>query len=155
MSTSTRPMRCWRDQHVLKHCPCPLLDYDLHFAAQRTAAEVGRLKQCRRRAVGLLRELKCRWRGVTSHLRRFQPESIRKVTEQRDVGLVAPLIVLTPWPDLTYPFGLIGGLPAVGYAPNYGVFPVQEADMMSFDGSSRRMGISQFHYHVQLEAGQG
>jgi len=133
----------------------PLLDYDLHFAAQCTAAEGDRLKQRRRRAVGLLRELKCRWRGVISHLRRFQPESIRKVMEQRDVGLVAPLIVLTPWPDLTYPFGLIGGLPAVGYAPNYGVFPVQVADMMSLDGSSRRMGISQFHYHVQLEAGQG
>ena len=91
----------------------PLLDYDLQFAAQHTATSGGQLRQFRRRAVGFLKELKRRWRGVTSHLRKFQPEPIKKVTEHRDVGLVALLIVLTSWPDVTYPFGLIGGLPDI------------------------------------------
>eukprot|EP00435_Cladocopium_sp_Y103_P011577 s4074_g3.t1 len=37
------------------------------------------------------------------------------------------------WPDVTYPFGLIEGLPAVGYAPNYGIFPQQSAERLSFE----------------------
>lgn len=53
------------------------------------------------------------------------------MTEQRDVGLVALLIVHMCWPDITYPVGLIEGLPAVGYAPGYGIFPVQQGDLLS------------------------
>lgn len=51
------------------------------------------------------------------------------MTEQSDVGLVALLIVPMCWPDITYPVGLIEGLPAVGYAPN----PVQQGDLLSLD----------------------
>jgi len=39
------------------------------------------------------------------------------VTAKRDLGFTSLLIVLSSWPDITYPYGLITGLPAVGYAP--------------------------------------
>ena len=50
------------------------------------------------------------------------------MTAQRDIGLVGLLIILISWPDISYSHGLVAGLPAVGYDPNYGAFPVQPAD---------------------------
>ena len=67
---------------------------------------------------------------MTSHLRRFQPHTIQQVTAQRDIGLVGLLIVSMSWPDISYPHGLVTGLPAVGYAPNYSVFPAQPAEQI-------------------------
>ena len=110
---------------------CPLLDEDLRFAASCLAHTKTLLKAFRIKAIGILRELKCRWQGVTLHLRGFQTGPIQKVTAMRDVGLVGLLTVLMSWPDVTYPYGLITGLPAVGYAPNYGVFPQQDAEFLS------------------------
>ncbi|CAE7846314.1 unnamed protein product, partial [Symbiodinium necroappetens] len=37
------------------------------------------------------------------------------------------------WGDVTYAHGLVKGLPAVGFAPPYGVFPVQEAVPISIE----------------------
>ena len=41
--------------------------------------------------------------------------------------------MLTSWPDVTYPSGLVLGLPAVGYAPCYGIFPELHVDRITFD----------------------
>ena len=90
----------------------PLLSYDLspdeHFA----------------QAIG-------RGCDLGRRLRQFEPVALQATTATRDLGFVALLILLTSWPDITYPFGLIEGLPAVGYAPCYGIFPSQPADRIT------------------------
>ena len=108
-----------------------VLDLDLVFAADCHARHRGRLRDLRRAAVGALRELHRRRCAVGRHLRQFQPVALQETTATRDLGFVALLILLTSWPDVTYPFGLIEGLPAVGYAPCYGVFPSQPADRIT------------------------
>ena len=108
-----------------------VLDLDLAFAADCHTQYRGRLRDLRRAAVGALRELHRRWCAVGRHLRQFQPVALQATTATRDLGFVALLILLTSWPDVTYPFGLIEGLPAVGYAPCYGVFPSQPAERIT------------------------
>lgn len=110
-----------------------VLDPDLHFAAWQGSRLRGSLRQHRQKAVGMLSELASRWRGVTTHLRGIQPQSVAAVTASRDVGLVALLMVLLQWPDVTYPHGLILGLPAVGFAPCYGIFPELEVPRTTFE----------------------
>ena len=88
---------------------------------------------CGRQRSKVLRELHRRWQGVTLHLRRFQSSAIQAVTHKRDIGLTGLLMVLISWPDATYPHGLIVGLPAVGYAPCYHVFPELQVDRISFE----------------------
>eukprot|EP00438_Fugacium_kawagutii_P021872 Skav233041 [mRNA] locus=scaffold909:1185193:1185945:- [translate_table: standard] len=39
-------------------------------------------------------------------------------------------MILTSWSDTGLPFGLVRGLPAVGYAPPYGIFPQQPAEKL-------------------------
>ena len=67
-----------------------------------------------------MRELSRRWQCVGARLRAFQPEGVRQATAQRDVGLLGLLVVLLAWPDVTMPSGFVTGLPAVGFAHNYG-----------------------------------
>ncbi|CAE7579592.1 unnamed protein product [Symbiodinium necroappetens] len=62
-----------------------------------------------------------------------QPQALRRATHQRDLGLTALLIILTSWGDVTYVHGLVKGLPAVGFAPPYGVFPAQVAEPISLE----------------------
>ena len=104
-----------RAQQPLPTEQLPVLDMDLRFAASLHAHHRGRLRSLRDSALGALRELKRRWTSVTKHLRQFQPPSIQAVTSKRDLGLVSLLVVLTSWADTGYPYGLIQGLPAVGY----------------------------------------
>ena len=91
----------------------------------------GKLRELRQEAISILRELQSRWRPVDRQLRSFQSEAVHRVTARRDFGFTALLIVLQSWVDTSYPFGLVRGLPAVGFAPHYGVFPQQPADMIS------------------------
>ena len=67
------------------------------------------------------------------HLRSFQTPAIRTVTCSRDIGLTALLVILTSWADVTYPYGLVAGLPAVGTAPPYGVFPEQQGRILTME----------------------
>ena len=73
--------------------------------------------------MGLLAEMKRRWSTITAHLRSKQTEAIRTATLQRDGRFTAILLLLANWGDVTLPAGLCMGLPAVGYAPPYGIFP--------------------------------
>ena len=65
--------------------------------------------------------------------RTFQTPAIRKVTCSRDIGLTALLVILTSWADVTYPYGLVAGLPAVGTAPPCGVFPEQRGRLLTME----------------------
>ena len=126
--------RTWyRSQQPLPTEGLPLLDLDLQFAASLHATHRGHLRTLRNRAIGALRELKRRWAGVSRVLRHHQPDPIRRVTEQRDLGLVSLLVVMTSWADTGYPFGLIQGLPAVGFAPPYGIFPELVVEPITFE----------------------
>ena len=40
---------------------------------------------------------------------------------------------MSSWSDTGYPFGLIKGLPALGFAPHYGIFPLLEATPLGID----------------------
>ncbi|CAE7363164.1 unnamed protein product, partial [Symbiodinium sp. CCMP2592] len=91
----------------------PILDPDLRFAADFTAANRTSLRSLRQNAIGAVRELKRRWAPVDVALRRFQAPSLRRVTAARDIGLVALLVVLFSWPDTALPFALVAGMPAV------------------------------------------
>ena len=109
----------------------PILDDDLRFAASFSSlpgVDLSRLRKC---AMGLLAEMKRRWGKITAHLRSKQTEAIRTATAQRDVGFTAILLLLANWGDVTLPAGLCLGLPAVGYAPPYGIFPEQEATRLT------------------------
>ncbi|CAE7538614.1 unnamed protein product [Symbiodinium sp. CCMP2592] len=111
----------------------PILDPDLRFAADFTAANRTSLRSLRQNAIGAVRELKRRWAPVDVALRRFQAPSLHRVTAARDIGLVALLVVLFSWPDTALPFALVVGMPAVGFAPCYGVFPQLPTSRISFD----------------------
>ena len=110
-----------------------VLDPDLHFAAYVCGTHRGDLRSLRTRSMGVLKELHRRWQGVTLHLRRFQSTSIQATTSQRDIGFIALLIAMTSWSDTAYPWGLIKGLPAVGFAPCYGIFPELQVNRITFD----------------------
>ena len=109
----------------------PTLDDDLRFAASFSSLPGVDLSKLRKRAMGLLAEMKRRWSKITEHLRTKQTEAIRTATAQRDIGLTAILLLLANWGDVTLPAGLCMGLPAVGYAPPYGIFPEQEASRLT------------------------
>ncbi|CAE7417046.1 unnamed protein product [Symbiodinium sp. CCMP2592] len=106
----------------------PVLDQDLHFAGAMTVGSLGRLRELRRECVGPLRELKRRWSHVGDHLRKLQTPAVRKVTAQRDLGLLSLFVVLLSWPDTTLPSHLLFGMPAVGTSLPCGVFPQQGFD---------------------------
>ncbi|CAE7261262.1 FCPB [Symbiodinium sp. CCMP2592] len=106
----------------------PVLDQDLHFAAAMTVGSLGRLRELRRECVRPLRELKHRWSQVGDHLRKLQTPAVRKVTAQRDLGLLSLFVVLLSWPDTTLPSHLLFGMPAVGTSLPCGVFPQQSFD---------------------------
>ena len=101
----------------------PPVDDDLRFVADIYGSSRGCLPAMRKQCMGVLKELKRRWAKVSRVLRHYQTPAIQAVTRQRDLGLVALLILLSSWSDTGYPFGLIKGLPAVGFAPHYGIFP--------------------------------
>ena len=111
----------------------PLLDDDLWFASSVCTTPPEQVKSFRQHAIGALKELKQRWAPVTKHLRALQSPAIRGVTAARDLGLTALLILLSSWADVSYPFGLISGTPAVGTAPNYGIFPAQPGRSITLD----------------------
>ena len=104
--------------------------------------------------MGALRELKRRWQGVTLHLRTFQEPAIQEVTKQRDIGLIAILVILTSWANTSFPYGLVKGLPAVGYAPPYGIFPQQPATRISMDDVLEGWEQHNQHILIQLKPGK-
>ena len=110
-----------------------ILDPDLLFAADMCGVQRASLRSVRTAFLGVLKELHRRWAPVTLHLRHLQPHGIRCTTHARDLGFTALLIVLSSWPDIAYPFGLIRGLPAVGFAPCYGIFPELDVTPISMD----------------------
>ena len=93
----------------------------------------GSLREVCQDCVAALCELKRRWQPLTQQLRQFQTQGIRAVTAKRDIGFTAVLVVLLSWVDTSLPFGLVRGLPAVGFAPCYGVFPQQPARRIPVD----------------------
>ena len=143
-----------RAQQPLPYEDLPVSDMDLEFVADAYASPTKSLRPWRQQAVGALRELKRRWEGVTLHLRSFQETAVQQVTKHRDVGLIALLMVLTSWADTSFPFGLVCGLPAVGYAPPYGIFPQQPAEVISM--AKVLDGWQEHNQHIlnQLRAGK-
>ena len=122
-----------RAQYPLPFEDCPVVDKDLQFAAHGYQPGQPPLRAWREHAMGALKELKRRWQGVTLHLRAFQEPALQEVTRHRDLGLLALLVLLTSWSDVSFPHGLVMGLPAVGYAPPYGIFPEQPATRLTMD----------------------
>ena len=120
-----------RAQHPLPTEALPVLDDDLRFAGECCAKWRGDLRARRNQAIGALKELKSRLATTTAVLIQHQSEAIRQVTQGRDLALLTLLLVLTSWGDTSYPMGLITGLPAVGYAPHYNIFPPQLAEKLS------------------------
>ena len=80
-----------------------------------------------------MRELHRRWKGVGAQLHRVQTDALQQTTQHRDLGFTALLVLLMSWPDVALPWGLTQGLPAVGFAPPYDVFPLQPAERLSFE----------------------
>ena len=70
---------------------------------------------------------------LTELLRHLQPDAICVATQQRDLGLLGLLVVLLSWGDVAMPLGFVRGLPAVGLAPPYGIFPLQPALPISLE----------------------
>ena len=110
----------------------PVMDDDLKFAGTCLACWRGDLRRRRAQAIGAMKELKSRLASTTALLARHQTEAIQQVTQGRDLALVTLLILMMSWGDTGYPFGLITGLPAVGFAPCYNVFPPQASSQLSF-----------------------
>ena len=109
----------------------PVLDADLRFAGACSAHWRGDLRAKRKQAIGALKELKSRLASTTALLVQHQADPIRQVTQGRDLALLSLLILLMSWGDTSYPMGLIAGLPAVGFAPHYNIFPLQPSQRIS------------------------
>jgi hypothetical protein len=73
---------CTIGQYPLPTERSPVTDTDLQFAAYMHAREKDSLSSWRRRALGILRELKRRWAPVTDRLRSLQTTSIAGVMAQ-------------------------------------------------------------------------
>jgi len=50
------------------------------------------------------------------------------MTHRAAAGFIAVLLILTSWADTGFPYNLVKGFPAVGFAPPYGIFPQQPAN---------------------------
>ena len=111
----------------------PAVDADLEFAAHVMCTRRGDLRNHRNGVLASIRELKHRWRTVTDNIRRNQHEAVRQVTHTRDVGLVALLMLLLHWPDISYSYHMLVGFPAVGYAPWCHVFSAKPASRVTRD----------------------
>ena len=104
----------------------PLMDLDLQFAADSMAGNYGSLRDLRQGAVRALRELKSRWARVST----FAPLATgchpysHPATRPWALGPSRGAVVLDRCGHAT---GLCSGLPAVGLAPPYGIFPQQPA----------------------------
>ena len=105
--------------------PCTT-DPDFSFAAEKMVSERSTIGQSRRKVIKAIAKLQHQWRSVTSFLRRKQKATVRQVTRDRDIGLIALLAVLIAWPDIHFSYGLITGFPAVGHCSWSGVFPGRE-----------------------------
>ena len=103
----------------------------LTFCRRLQCALEGDLRAKRKQAIGALKELKSRLSSTTALLVQHQADPIRQVTQGRDFALLSLLILLMSWGDTSYPMGLIAGLPAVGFAPHYNIFPLQPAQQIS------------------------
>ncbi|CAE7241467.1 FCPB [Symbiodinium natans] len=132
----------------------PVLDLDLQYAAEVTAAGRGTLQRSRRVAVGALRELKRRWAGVDTCLRQGQEPGVRRVTARRDVGFLALLLLLVSWGDVSLPQAFIEGMSAVGTAPYYGVFPWQGARQIGRDEIFQDVGAQNSRIQASLRPGK-
>ena len=124
---------CRRARSPLPTESPPVLDSDLLFAGYCHATWRGDLRTKREAAMGVLRELQSRMAPITKVLRTHQTQAIRQVTAGRDLGMLTLLTLLTSWGDTSYPFSLIKGLPAVGYAPPYSIFPEQPAVKLAME----------------------
>ena len=117
-------------------------DDDLEFAAHVMCKKREELEEYRRRAMAAMKELKHRWRSVTSRIRQMQPKSVQQLTRTRDLGLIGLLIILLHWPDVSYAYHTLAGFPAVGYAPWCQVFSARPALRVELsyvlDGSARK-----------------
>ena len=63
-------------------------------------------------------------------------------------------MVLLQWPDATYPHGLITGLPAVGFAPCYGIFPELAVPRTTFEEVLGSWQEDNAHILRSLKAGK-
>ena len=109
------------------------LDTDLTSAAQITAQHRGKLREIRQDLVGRLKELHRRWRPLGLHLKTFQTVEMRQVTQQRDLGFLALLVVLMAWGDASLPRDFLFGMKVVR-----GIHLVQQVQP-SFEAAGRRL----------------
>ena len=80
---------------------------------------------------------------------------MHQVTKQRDVSFLALLMILTSWADTGFPYRLAQELPAVGYAPPYGISPQQPAERISM--AEVLEGRQEHNQHIlnQLKVSRG
>ena len=102
-------------------------DEDLEFAAHVMCKKREELEEYREKALAAMKELKHRWRSVTTRIRKMQPKSVWQVTRTRDAGMIGLLVILLHWPDVSYAYHMLVGFPAVGYAPWCQVFSAKPA----------------------------
>ena len=105
------------------------------------------LREVRQNCVGALRRLKRRWQPLTQHLRQFQTDAIGAVTAKRDIGFTALLVVLLSWADTSLPFGLVRGLPALGFCSVLRSFPAAAGQAHRVGRSAGWLAIPQCANH--------
>ena len=134
VSFGLSPDQHFREAMLVAQGPSPLerppkVDEDLYFAAYVMCGRRERLDSIRSSAVAAVRQLKHRWRAVTSKLRTQQPPTVWKVTKNRDIGLLPLLVLLLSWPDVTKARHLLTGYPAIGHCSWCGIFPRREVPL--------------------------
>ena len=108
---------------------CPHLfkppdELDVHYAAHVMLHEKD-LTRWRQARMEDLRALSWRLQPVSQAIRQQQHHEVRRVNPAAHFALLAVLVVLLAWPDVTFVSGLIHGFPAVGFAPPCGVRAAQ------------------------------
>ena len=115
---------------------CPHLfrppdELDVRYAAHVMLQE-GDLTSWRQARMEDMRVLSWRLQPVSQAL---QSSEARQVNPAAHFALLAVMIVLLSWPDVTFVSGLIHGFPAVGFAPPCGVWASQPTSWCTLQDS--------------------
>eukprot|EP00438_Fugacium_kawagutii_P015959 Skav227096 [mRNA] locus=scaffold199:6515:11398:+ [translate_table: standard] len=114
-----------------------LVDHDLQYAAAHVALGPEVVSSTRRGHMRVFMELSARLRPVTHHIFDQLHADIRSVNPSVHLALLAVLLVLFAWPDVTLVSQLCHGFPAVGWIPPCGLWAPKPAEFQTLDDALR------------------
>ena len=116
---------CWKGKPFPMDSP-PVIDWDLRFAANEMASNLGKLREKRCCWYGAVKELSKRMEPLSEQLKKSQSGPAKRVAFGVHVAFMAIAIILMGWPDTTLPMVYMKGTKVIGVIQKSGLFqPVE------------------------------